>query len=78
VPFYFANSTNFKNKLFIKKLNNYLFDLILKTFVPHFEQVPVTAGLPFFIVTSCGSLISVFALHLTQYASNITPPYYLL
>lgn len=56
----------------------YFFDLILKTFVPHFEHVPVTAGLPFFIVTSLASLISVLALHLTQYASTITPPSYLL
>jgi len=55
--------------------NYYLFDLILNTFVPHTEHVPVIAGLPFFIVTSLGSLISVFFLHLTQYASTITPPY---
>jgi hypothetical protein len=34
--------------------------------VPQTEQVPLRAGLPFFIVTRWGSFISVFFLHLTQ------------
>jgi len=36
--------------------------------VPHSGQVPFIAGLPFFNVVSCGSLISLFVLHFTQYA----------
>lgn len=36
--------------------------------MPHCGHVPFTAGLPFFIVTACGFLISTFALHFTQYA----------
>lgn len=43
---------------------------ILNTLVPQVEQVPVVAGLPFFIVVDVGFLISFFALHFTQYASN--------
>jgi len=35
------------------------------------EQFPFMALRPFFIVTSCGFFISVFFLHLTQYASVI-------
>jgi len=42
---------------------------ILNIFVPHVEQVPVVAGLPFFIVIAVGVSISFLALHLTQYAS---------
>ena len=41
---------------------------IRKTLVPHVGQVPDVAGLPFFRVTCCGSLISRDALHFTQYA----------
>ena len=41
---------------------------IRKTLVPHSGQVPLTAGRPFFNVTSLGSLISLFVLHFTQYA----------
>jgi hypothetical protein len=48
---------------------------ILKTFVPHTEQVPVVAGFPFFIVVAVGFLISRFALHLTQYASITLIPF---
>ena len=39
---------------------------ILKILVPQVGQVPVVAGLPFFMVIACGSLISVGALHLRQ------------
>ncbi|MBC5825175.1 MAG: hypothetical protein GIW99_08495 [Candidatus Eremiobacteraeota bacterium] len=39
---------------------------ILKSFVEHTGHWPETAGRPFFIVTCAGSLISRFALHLTQ------------
>jgi hypothetical protein len=39
---------------------------ILKTLVPHTGHMPLVAGLPFFRVTFCGSLISLFALHFTQ------------
>jgi hypothetical protein len=46
----------------------------LNTFVPHVEHSPVVAGLPFFIVVAVGFLISLFALHFTQYASNCLPP----
>jgi hypothetical protein len=41
---------------------------IRNTFVPHVGHVPFTAGRPFFNVVSWGSLISLFALHFTQYA----------
>src|SRR5438094_9971240 len=44
----------------------------LCTVVPQTAQVPFNACLPFFIVTSWGSFISVFFLHLTQYASVIS------
>lgn len=40
-----------------------------KTFVPQVGQVPWVAGRPFFSVVGCGLLISLFALHLKQYAS---------
>src|SRR5437660_11282424 len=40
---------------------------ILKILVPQFGQVPVMAGLPFFIVMFCGFLISTFFLSLRQY-----------
>lgn len=36
------------------------------TEVPQTEQVPFMACRPFFIVTSCGSFMVVFFLHLTQ------------
>ena len=39
---------------------------ILNILVPHVTQVPVIAGLPFFIVIAVGLTISFFALHLTQ------------
>jgi hypothetical protein len=39
--------------------------------VPQTAQVPFMACLPFFMVTSFGFFISVFFLHLTQYASAI-------
>lgn len=39
--------------------------------VPHVGHVPLTAGLPFFSLVSLGFFISLFALHLTQYASGI-------
>src|SRR5439155_11813417 len=42
---------------------------ILKTLLPHFGQVPCSAGLPFFIVIRCGFWTSTFILSLTQYAS---------
>ena len=48
---------------------------ILNIFVPQWEQVPWVAGLPFFIVTGVGSFISFLALHLTQYASIVRPPF---
>jgi hypothetical protein len=41
-------------------------DFILKTLVLHFEQLPLTAGRPFFIFTSFGSFTSTLALHFTQ------------
>ena len=45
----------------------YFFGLpIWNIFVPHSVQVPLIAGLPFFIVTSVGSFISRLALHFTQ------------
>ena len=44
---------------------------ILNIFVPQMEQIPVVAGLPFFIVTFFSSFIDLFDLHLTQYASII-------
>lgn len=44
---------------------------ILNILVPQVEQVPVVAGLPFFMVVAVGFLISFFALHFTQYASMV-------
>ena len=43
---------------------------ILNILVLQTGQIPCVAGLPFFIVTACGSFISRFALHFTQYAST--------
>jgi hypothetical protein len=43
----------------------------LKTFVPHFWQMPESAGLPFFIVTFFVSMASRLALHFTQYTSGM-------
>jgi len=62
--------------LFLKKWNQvglifiYSFGIapIRNTLVPHVGHVPLTAGRPFFSLTSLGSLISLFALHFTQYA----------
>jgi len=39
---------------------------ILNTLVPQTGQTPCVAGLPFFIVIFFASLMSLFALHLTQ------------
>jgi hypothetical protein len=39
---------------------------ILKTFVLHFGQTPLVAGLPFFSFTFFGSFISTDFLHFTQ------------
>jgi hypothetical protein len=39
---------------------------ILNILVPQVEQVPVVAGLPFFMVIAVGFFISFFALHFTQ------------
>jgi hypothetical protein len=44
---------------------------ILNIFVPQMEQIPVVAGLPFFIVTFFSSFIDLFDLHLTQYPSIV-------
>jgi hypothetical protein len=44
----------------------YLAFPILNIFVPHLAQVPVVAGLSFFITIALGLLISLLALHLTQ------------
>jgi len=44
---------------------------IRKTVVSQFGQVPFAAGRPFFNVTSFGSFISTFFLHLRQYAVTI-------
>ena len=43
-----------------------------KTEVPQLGQVPLTAAFPFLSVTFCGFFISMFALHLTQYACGIS------
>ena len=40
---------------------------ILQTVVPHFGHFPFAIFVPFEVVDSFGSLISTFALHLTQY-----------
>jgi len=42
------------------------------TEVPQFGQTPLMAGLPFLSVTFWGFLISIFALHFTQYAWGIS------
>ncbi len=44
---------------------------IRKTLVPHLGHVPFTAGRPFFSLVSSGSLMSLLALHFTQYAVTI-------
>jgi len=41
---------------------------IRNTLVPHTGQIPLVAGLPFFMVILVGFLISTLALHFTQYA----------
>ena len=46
---------------------------IRKIFVPQTGHVPLVAGLPFFRVTCSGPLISLFVLHLRQYASIGNP-----
>jgi hypothetical protein len=43
---------------------------IRKSFVPHSGHVPWVAGRPFLSVTACGLLMSLFVLHLKQYAST--------
>jgi len=51
----------------------YFFDgRILYIPVPHFEHLPFSARLPFFMVTSTTSTISVFVRHFTQYAISAT------
>ena len=60
---------NEKKKKFFEVLCDY--PPILNIFVPHIGHVPFFAFLPFFIVTSSGSFISLFSLHFTQYASVI-------
>jgi hypothetical protein len=47
---------------------------ILNTFVLQVGQVPWVAGRPFFMVMALGALISLVALHFTQYAFILTPP----
>ena len=47
---------------------------ILNSVVPQTGHTPLVAGLPFFITTSCGFLISLFVLHFMQYASIVFPP----
>jgi hypothetical protein len=49
---------------------------ILNIFVLHTEQKPVRAFLPFFIEISFASFISLFCLHLKQYASILSPSIY--
>jgi hypothetical protein len=44
---------------------------ILNITVPHVGHLPLMALRPFFIVSSTASVISFFALHLTQYPSDI-------
>ncbi len=44
---------------------------IRKTLVPHSGHVPFTAGRPFFSLVSSGFLMSLLALHFTQYAVTI-------
>jgi hypothetical protein len=44
---------------------------ILNITVPHVGHFPLMAFRPFFIVSSTASIISFFALHLTQYPSGI-------
>ena len=39
--------------------------------VPHVGHLPLIALRPFFMVSSTASMISFFALHLTQYPSGI-------
>ena len=48
---------------------DYLALPILNILVPQDGQMPWVAGLPFFMVTAFASFISLFDLHLTQYAS---------
>jgi hypothetical protein len=52
-----------------EKVSCYLLP-ILYILVPQVGQVPVVAGLSFFIVTGFAPFISFFALHLTQYPST--------
>ena len=47
---------------------------IRNSFVPETGQMPWVAGRPFLSVTACGFLISLFVLHLKQYASIDPPP----
>jgi hypothetical protein len=45
---------------------------IRKTEVPQLGHTPLTAAFPFLSVTFVGFFISMFALHLTQYACGIS------
>ena len=45
---------------------SYLLLPILNILVPQVGQIPCVAGLPFFMVISLGSFISLLALHFTQ------------
>jgi hypothetical protein len=57
--------------------NGYFAFPILNILVPQEGQVPLVAGLLFFMVTSCGDFISFLARHLTQYASIFgAPPFW--
>ena len=60
-----------KEKFLWTFVSGYSIFPIRKTLVPHFGHVPFTAGRPFFSLVSLGFLISLFALHFTQYASTI-------
>ena len=59
-----------QKRVSIKSYLNYFFEgRILQIVVPHSGHLPLRIGRPFFIVSSLASVISLFALHFTQYAS---------
>jgi len=45
----------------------YFFERILYMPVPHFAHFPLTASLPFFMVTVCAFTMSLVVRHFTQY-----------
>jgi len=57
--------------LLVGKAGYFFEGRILQTVVPQVGHLPFRMGRPFFMVSSLASTIFLFALHFTQYASDI-------